>query len=279
MHPWFVTKCHISYTEYGVGRGSFYLFWTHTESRRKDMQSAAFFHGFQQAFLAFVSPEPLSTFVKLCKTLKNSWIQFKQLSYSVLLSSLSVCDLTVSMQSQSLSMRTSNQLVWSLWRHCHTFPRKQCYNYKEAPQLSKIGSWHDNLSAGALFQAPRGQMMPFQRLAYLSRHCSWKGVAEWIVTQVSDRVAQFAVAHLFPGYLVATESTHCCELSLRCCSDHRFRTGHPCTYCTSRLIVSQASGLKCPSSVTGDNLANRSWVKSPEPITCRKRGLPAKMTY
>ncbi len=34
--------------------------------------------------------------------------------------------------------------------------------------------------------------------------------------------------------------------------------------------VPQASGLKCPSSVTGDNLANSSWVKSPEPITCQK---------
>ncbi len=60
------------------------------------------------------------------------------------------------------------------------------------------------------------------------------------------------------------------------CSDHRFRIGRPCTYCTSRLVVSQASGLKCPSSVTGDNLANTSWIKSPEPITCQ-RGLPAKM--
>ena len=47
-------------------------------------------------------------------------------------------------------------------------------------------------------------------------------------------------------------------------------------HCTSRLIVSQAGGLKCPSSVTGDNLASSSLVKSPEPITRRNRGLPAK---
>ena len=56
----------------------------------------------------------------------------------------------------------------------------------------------------------------------------------------------------------------------RClCSDHRFSTGRPCTYCTSRLIVSQASGLKCPSSVTGDNLANRANHLPEERFACQ----------
>ena len=90
---------------------------------------------------------------------------------------------------------------------------------------------------------------------------------------------------LIDRFKTKTSTVHCPWESdiqsypIESCSNHRFHTGRPCTYCTSRLIVSQAGGLKCPGSVTGDNLANSSWVESPESITCRKRGLPARMTY
>ena len=47
----------------------------------------------------------------------------------------------------------------------------------------------------------------------------------------------------------------------------------------TRLAVWQASSLKCPSSVTGDNPVNKSWVKSPEPMTRRGIRAPARMTY
>ena len=65
-------------------------------------------------------------------------------------------------------------------------------------------------------------------------------------------------------------------------SDHRHHTGRPCTYIRrirTQLAVWQAGSLKCPSSVTGDNPVNKSWVKSPEPMTRRGIGAPARMTY